>query len=100
MALSKKFVLFCVCMILFIVVAAEVVEANFISYGAMYRDGRICRLRQGCDDTPANPYNRGCEEVERCRGGSEEEDKVSEDEDKIPEEKDKIPEEKTGMGEM
>ena len=74
MALSKKSVIFCASIILFIVLVLEIAEADkFISYGAMYANGRKCRNRSGCivRDTPANPYNRGCQASQRCRGGTE-----------------------------
>lgn len=71
MALSKTSVVFCVTMIVFFALVADVADAKFISYGALYRDGRVCTQPAGCTepDTPANPYNRGCEASRRCRGG-------------------------------
>lgn len=70
MALSKTGVVFCVSMIVFFTLVADVADARFISYGAMTHDGTICANGGGCNepDTPANPYNRGCEPSQRCRG--------------------------------
>lgn len=58
-------------MILFIALVAEVADAKYLSYGALASDGRFCRNPAGCNapEMPANPYNRGCEAIERCRGG-------------------------------
>lgn len=72
MALSKTSVAFCLSMIVLTALVAEVADAKFISYGAMLRNGQICMIRPGCGepDVPENPYNRGCETEERCRGGN------------------------------
>lgn len=73
MALSKTSLVLCLSMIVFIALVAEVADAKFISYGALNSNGRICRNPAGCHqpEIPANPYNRGCEVSQRCRGGSD-----------------------------
>lgn len=57
MALSKTSVVFCVTMIVFFALVADVADAKVISNGALYRDGRVCTQPAGCTepDTPANP---------------------------------------------
>lgn len=71
MALSKTSLVFCVSMIVFFVVMADVADAKFISYGALMHDGKVCTKRAGCveQENPSNSYNRGCEASQRCRGG-------------------------------
>ncbi|PNX77977.1 protein RALF-like 16-like [Trifolium pratense] len=49
------------------------VEAKEIGYGAMGRDrGPGCSPThpENCKDKPANPYTRGCEKENKCRGGA------------------------------
>lgn len=72
MALSKTGVVFCLSMIVFFALVADVADAKFISYGALRHDGTICTKRGGCEepDTPENPYDRGCQASQRCRGRS------------------------------
>lgn len=48
-------------------VAVAVGEDSTISYGSLGRNGSSCDP-QGCLPLPANPYNRGCSALDRCRG--------------------------------
>ncbi|KAL8087716.1 hypothetical protein AgCh_037752 [Apium graveolens] len=70
MALSKTSVLLCISMIVYFALVADVADAKFISYGALQGDGRVCTQPAGCTepDIPANPYDRGCQVSQRCRG--------------------------------
>lgn len=48
---------------------------NFISYGALKRNVVPCSIRGGSyynckPGAEANPYDRGCSHLARCRGGS------------------------------
>ncbi|KAL8146087.1 hypothetical protein AgCh_003999 [Apium graveolens] len=55
-------------------VAVAVGDDSYISYGALGRHGSPCdplRDPQGCLPPPANPYNRGCSVVDRCRGNGQ-----------------------------
>ena len=52
------------------------VDAANISNGAMKRNTITCsrKINPGsCTPVPANPYQRGCESEERCRGGNKKE---------------------------
>ncbi|KLO82439.1 uncharacterized protein LW93_9641 [Fusarium fujikuroi] len=49
-------------------------QSGEISYGALKHDGVPCSLRgasaANCrPGAEANPYNRGCSAIEKCRGG-------------------------------
>lgn len=60
-------VLICIALALAVTVGAD----SSIDNGAVGMDGTPCdplRDPQGCRPLPANPYNRGCSKINRCRG--------------------------------
>ncbi|KAL8109312.1 hypothetical protein AgCh_025419 [Apium graveolens] len=62
MALSKTSLVFSMSMIVLVALVVEVADAEYISYGALDRDGKLCGNPAGCNydsEIPANPYNRG-----------------------------------------
>ncbi|KAI6704116.1 hypothetical protein NL676_013252 [Syzygium grande] len=46
-----------------------VVDASMIGYGGMRKGGRAYCKGKHCLPLPSNPYDRGCEMVNQCRGG-------------------------------
>lgn len=67
MAQIQGTIALCLTILLFSTLVNEIVGADFINYGALMRDGQKCLQRDGCQDQPANEYNRGCEASQRCR---------------------------------
>ncbi|CAH2047899.1 unnamed protein product [Thlaspi arvense] len=75
MGMSKSVkVILSLFLVVFLAFAATNIEARAINY----RDLNNGDHSSGCDKAnpatckkrPVNPYNRGCEESHRCRGGS------------------------------
>ncbi|KAK0591060.1 hypothetical protein LWI29_035086 [Acer saccharum] len=75
--MSKKLIVFGICMLLACTLFVQEADARYIGYGAIGRDEN-----QGCgpkhpelctEGPPANHYNRGCEALDRCRSGAKEE---------------------------
>ncbi|KAL6975650.1 hypothetical protein U1Q18_024448 [Sarracenia purpurea var. burkii] len=66
---SKTMVIFCLGTLLLSSLIANpmLADATDISYGAMNPTQKRYHDPLG---PPTNPYTRGCEEVERCRGGN------------------------------
>ncbi|CAL1368499.1 unnamed protein product [Linum trigynum] len=54
-----------------IMVTGEEAEAGggWLHYPSLDPGVIPCNGRQDCHDIPANPYQRGCEEQNRCRTG-------------------------------
>ncbi|CAK8536397.1 unnamed protein product [Lathyrus sativus] len=48
------------------------VDAATIGYGAMRRDTISCNRKNpnSCKPVAVNPYTRGCEQANRCRGAN------------------------------
>lgn len=71
MYLSKGMIVFG---LIIMIMGSLAVDAEDISYGAIQRGsaaGCSSKHPNECHDTPANPYNRGCEHSNRCRGKRE-----------------------------
>ncbi|EEF38928.1 conserved hypothetical protein [Ricinus communis] len=71
MAISKKLTVFCLGMLLCMSLVVRVSSSAAIGNGAMKGDdGSGCgpENRQGCKEGQGNPYSRGCEKGQDCRG--------------------------------
>ena len=64
-----------VALLVFVLIPVSVLGASPISYAAIsHGDGTTCKGAENCREVsrpgpPANPYSRGCSEINRCRGG-------------------------------
>lgn len=67
MAISKRTIVLSLALIIVIIcIVMSTTEARAIGDGAMGKDG--CSGPSCKTMTPANPYKRGCEITDRCRG--------------------------------
>ena len=70
MAMPKALVIIIATLLLCSMIFIEAANAEFIQYGTIAKgDGPTC-TGSGCLPPPSNPYQRGCEETQQCRGGS------------------------------
>ncbi|KAL3742231.1 hypothetical protein ACJRO7_017679 [Eucalyptus globulus] len=70
MAMSNKALALCIIAVVICSFAAYDVLVNErpISYGGMDKDRAPCK-GANCLPDPSNPYQRGCEKADDCRGG-------------------------------
>lgn len=50
MELLKTTIVICVCMVLFIMLGAQVADAKFVSYRETMSNGQVCGVTAGCND--------------------------------------------------
>lgn len=69
MGISRIMILLCVAMLLVSSSSIGVTEAKTIKYGPIRKGDPNHRCKGNiCEGVPANPYQRGCEKEEKCRG--------------------------------
>ncbi|CAL1381969.1 unnamed protein product [Linum trigynum] len=70
MATFKVVTFFVISTVLVFAFIAREAEAGSISSGAMGENKQCGRFNKGppCQKVPANPYNRGCNKANKCRG--------------------------------
>ena len=69
MAMPKALAVIIATLLLCSVIFIEAANAKFIQYGPLIKGDEPTCIGSSCLPPPSNPYERGCEETQQCRGG-------------------------------
>nr|POE57204.1 protein ralf-like 9 [Quercus suber] len=70
MAMPKVLVIIIATLLLCSMIFIEAANAEFIQYETITKGDEPTCTGSSCLPPPSNPYRRGCEEIQQCRGGS------------------------------
>lgn len=86
MTISKRIALVFSGILLVSFYMIEITNANYIGYGPLKGDvspGCGPKHPELCRSVPANPYQRGCTKIDRCRGGNDVIDEIEDEKDEV-----------------